>query len=247
MKKCALIAIAVVTVFFFNSCQKQQLDTYSLTPLSAYFPLQTGKYITYDLDSLVFINFGARDSIIHYQVKYYTDSTLTDNLGRTAYRIIRYIRDSATAPWTSDNTFMAVNTGNTIEWVENNLRFIKLAEPLTAGFSWSGNSYIDTHTTNSDVPYLDGWQYTYDSMNVPMTLNSITVDSTIKVSEQNQTSGIPNNTNYYSEIIYSSENYAKGIGLVYRNFLYQEYQPPVNGQPGYYNGYGVTLTMIDHN
>jgi hypothetical protein len=248
MKKCVLSAIAFTALIFFNACTKQSENP--PPPLSDYFPLQTGKYITYDLDSLVFINFGAKDTIIHYQVQYYTDSTLIDNLGRTAYRIVRSIRNTPSDPWQADNTFMAVNNGNRIEWVENNLRFIKLTEPVEAGFSWNGNSFIDTYTIYSDVPYLDpsnGWNYVYDSMNVPMILNGITIDSTIKVDEVNDTVGLPNNPNSYSQITYSAENYAKGIGLVYRNFLYQQYQNPVNGIPGFYQGFGVTLTMIDHN
>jgi hypothetical protein len=251
MKKCGFIA--VIALFFLSGCDKQQLDTYSLVPLSDYFPLQTGKYITYDLDSTTYPNFGTK-TVTHYQVQYYTDSIVTDNLGRTAYRIIRYIRDSATAPWITDNTFLAVNTGNTIEWIEDNLRFIKLNRPISTSSSWKGNNYLYTYTadtTNQVTPftYLDNWNYSYDSINTPLTLGSLTIDSTFKISEEDFEIGIQNNPNYYSLIIYSSENYAKGIGLVYRRFLYQEYQPPVNGNAGYYNtdGYGITLTMIDHN
>jgi hypothetical protein len=259
MKKCGLIAL--VALFFLGGCDKQQLDSYSLVPLSDYFPLQTGKYITYDLDSTTYPNFGTMAVITHYQVQYYTDSTITDNLGRTAYRIIRYIRDSSTAPWVPDNTFLAINTGNTIEWIEDNFRFIKLSLPILPGSSWQGNRYLYTYTSDDTVTtqitptylpytYLDNWTYSYDSINTPLTLGNLTVDSTIKVNEQDVEVGIQNNPNYYSSITYSSENYAKGIGLVYRRFLYQEYQPPVNGQPGYYNTdgyYGITLTMIDHN
>ena len=39
----------------------------------------------------------------------------------------------------------------------------------------------------------------------------------------------------------------KGIGLIYREFLHWEYQGAQPGRPAYYLGYGVKLTMIDHN
>ncbi|MEI9934135.1 MAG: hypothetical protein WDM71_04650 [Ferruginibacter sp.] len=181
MKKSSLIIGVFASLIFFSACKKQK-DNFTLVPLSDYFPLQTGKYITYDLDSLTFVNFGQTPLITHYKVKYYTDSTILDNLGRTAYRIIRYIYDTSSNVWTPDNTFMAVNTGNTIQWTENNLKFIKLAEPITEGFTWNGNNYIDATSSSSDpLFYLYGWTYNYDSINVPLTLNGLNVDSTIKV------------------------------------------------------------------
>jgi hypothetical protein len=245
MKKCVFITGVFIALLFFSACKKQS-ETYITPPLSDYFPLQIGKYVTYDLDSLTFVNFGESFLTTHYQVQYYTDDTITDNIGRKEYVIIRYIRNTPLDPWVADNTFTAVNTGNTIEWVEDNLRFIKLAEPIVEGFSWNGNSYIDASSLTSNLTYLYGWSYNYDSLNVPLTLDSITVDSTIKVNEDNEIQGDPGNPNAFSEIDYSSENYAKGIGLVYRNFLHQEYQTDSSAEPGYH-GYGITLTMIDHN
>lgn len=53
------------------------------------------------------------------------DALITDNLGRPAYRIIRYIRKTATDPWVSDNTFMAVPTDFAMEFIENNMRFFE--------------------------------------------------------------------------------------------------------------------------
>jgi hypothetical protein len=47
---------------------------------------------------------------------------------------------------------------------------------------------------------------------------------------------------------YSVEKYAKGIGLVYQEFLMFEYQPNLGGQGGGYKiGFGVKRTMIEHN
>lgn len=44
---------------------------------------------------------------------------------------------------------------------------------------------------------------------------------------------------------YSVEKYAKGIGLVFKEFILWEYQPLAN--PPYTAGFGIKLTMIDHN
>jgi len=181
---------------------------------------------------------------MNYQVKHVVDAEITDNLGRPAYRIIRYIRSSPANAWVPDNTFMAVGTEFTMEFIENNMRFIKLKAPVRNGYTWKGNSYIDLGT---DYRYLEDWDYTYDSVNVSATIGSFTLDSTLKVDQRDEVIGIPTDPNSYSEINRSNEKYAKGIGLVYRDFLHVEYQPPTPGRGAYRIGYGVRLTMIDHN
>ena len=207
--------------------------------------MQVGKYITYNLDSTVFINFNKKDTVIKYEIQDRVDSQIVDNIGRPAFMIHRFIRKNATQPWSPNNTFMAVPTENSIEFVENNLRYIKLKLPITQGFTWNGNSYIDSYSLNSDLKYLADWEYTYDSINVALNLGSINIDSTIKVAQIDeflgQDPGDPNTL--YAEKNYGVEKYAKGIGLVFKEFIHWEYQ----GVDGTYTGHGVKLTMIDHN
>lgn len=233
---------------FFISCKKEK-DTFNSESVNDYYPLQVGKYITYELDSTVFVNFGQKDTIISYQAQDRVDAQITDNLGRPGYRIIRYIRKDTAEDWVANNTFLVVPTENSIEYIENNLRFLKLELPIKQDFSWKGNSYIDTYSVNSDVKYLDDWDYIYDSINVPLTINSVTVDSTVKVSERDEFLGqdpsIPGTQ--YAEKAYALEKYGKGIGLIYREFLHWEFQGEQSGVPGYFVGYGVKLSITDHN
>ena len=237
--------LSVILVIFLTACKKA--DDFQLPKLADYYPLQVGKYITYNLDSTVYLYFGAKDTVISYQVKHVIDAQVNDNLGRPGYRIIRYIRKNSAGSWQPDNTFYAVPTENTIEFIENNFRYIKMKEPLRDGFSWKGNSYIDTYSLNSTVKYLDDWDYTYDSLNLPSKIGALMIDSTVKVIQRDETIGNPADANSYSERNIGQEKYAKGIGLVYRVFSHLEYQPPTPGRGGYKQGYGVKLTMIDHN
>lgn len=248
MKRSLLSILTIAVIMATVSCKKSNQEFQSAS-LSEYYPLETGKYITYNLDSLVYINFGTSSVIRSYQVKYEVDAQITDNLGRPAYRIIRYRRDTPTAAWAPDNTFMAVNSGSSLEFIENNLRFLKLKLPVVNNYSWKGNSFIDTYSSSSPVRYLDDWDYMYDSVAMPIQLGSFNLDNTLTVKQRDEVIGNPNDPNLYSEINYSQEKYAAGIGLVYRKFYHAEYQPPVPNLGGYYvdGSYGVTLTMIDHN
>ncbi len=248
MKKYPFILFIVVIIISFSACKKSNEDLQTAS-LNVYSPLTVGKYITYNLDSLIYINFGTSTVIRSYQVKYVTDAQITDNLGRPAYRIIRYIRNNPTAPWLSDATFMTVNTGNTLEFIENNYRFLKLHLPIRDNYSWKGNSYIDTYSLNSEVKYLDDWDYIYESVGVPQQVGSFTLDNCIVVNQRDEEIGNPLDPNSYSEINKSKEIYAPGIGMIYREFFHSEYQPPVPGLGGFFvtGSYGITLTMIDHN
>lgn len=245
MRKVSLLLI-IVSSAIFSACNKDA-EVLDLPAINDYYPLEVGKYVTYSLDSSVFINFGTKDTVIKYQVKHQIDGQLTDNLGRPAYRVTRYIRKTAANPWVPDNTFMAVPTDFAMEFIENNMRFVKLKGPIRDAFAWKGNSFIDTYSLNSNVKYLDDWEYTYENVNMPETIGTFNLDSTLHVNQRDEIIGNPNDVNSYSEINFGAEKYAKGIGMVYRNFSHVEYQPPTPGRSGYRIGYGVKMTMIDHN
>lgn len=245
MRKC--VCIFLVTGILFSACKKQN-DDFTSAALSEYFPLQVGKYITYDLDSTVYTNFGQTESIVKYQVQDRVDAEITDNNTRPAFRIARFIRKNSAQQWTANNTFMVLPTENTIEVIENNLRFQKLKLPISEGFSWKGNSYLSSFpypAYDFASAFTDDWDYTYDSVNVPLTLGSLRIDSTIKVEQRDEFLGQdPSDpATQYAERTYALEKYGKGIGLVYKEFLHWEYQ----GGGSDFKGFGVKLTIIDHN
>ena len=245
MKK-NILFVGLIIVLLISSCNKS--ETFTTNSISDFVPLEVGKYITYQLDSLIFAdNLIPKDTVMSYQVKHLVEDTITDNMGRKGFTIRRYIRKNGTDSWVPDNAFMAINTGNSYEFIENNLRFIKLKEPIRDQYTWKGNSYLDTYSTDSEIKYYDDWDYVCDSVNTPLTLGAITIDSTLKVAERDDVLGNPDDPSSYSEINFSVSNYGKGIGLIYHRFLHQEYQPPTPNTKGYKIGYGITLTMINHN
>jgi hypothetical protein len=249
MKKLLYASILLFAVII-ASCSKKT-DVLSFENIQDYNLQIIGKQITYRLDSTLYIHFGTKDTVISYFVKDSVMAQVTDNLGRTAYRIFRYSRQGTTAPWIASNTFMTVPQENTIEFIENNNRFLKLKQPVREGYSWKGNTYLDTYSLLSDIKYMDDWDYTYEDVDQPLVLGAFTLDSTITVNQRDEEIGDFANDTTYSEKNLSIEKYAKGIGLVSRNFLHWEYQPyrPIPAVPprGYKIGYGVTMTMIGHN
>ena len=244
MKKYAGVALLLITLL--TACTKEN-ELFKTASPNDYFPLQVGKYISYNLDSTVFISFGTKDTVIKYQVKDSVETKITDNQGRPAYRIVRYIRKDAFQPWAPSNTFMATSTGKTIEFVENNLRFVKLISPIKEDVTWNGNQYLTidpypAYTFSSD--FMGDWEYTYKDVDAPLTVGTFNLDSTLTVTEIDYSFANPQTPGtQYAERTYSIEKYAKRIGLVYKEFLHWEYQ----GNTKSYKGFGIKLTMIDHN
>lgn len=164
------LVTTIAACFIFFGCTKKTED-FKTAPLSDYLPLEVGKYITYRVDSTVFVNFGSATEIHSYQEKNVIDAKITDALGREGYRVFRFIRDTTgTNAWAPAGTYFIIPADKTIEVIENNLRFIKLALPIQQDFSWKGNRYLNDEPYASSYSFLndddmDTWDYTYNNIN----------------------------------------------------------------------------------
>jgi hypothetical protein len=241
-----ILLVSLLTLVIIIGCKKTY--QYPSAKASDYMPMQKGKYITYRLDSLVFLNFGTQDSTFRYLARDVVDDSISDNLGRPSWRIIRYLSDTTgTAEWTPIESYMVTPTSTSVEVVENNLRFVKLVSPVVDGFTWSGNSYIESSSAFSEFTYMYGWNYVYDSTGLPFNAFNTEIPNTVTIHQADESTGSTADT-VFSTRTFSEEVYAKGIGLVYKNFIHWEYQPPNANVPvGSTQGYGIKLTMVDHN
>lgn len=240
---------SVVLGVFLHSCSKQG-ETVNLPALTDYYPLQTGKVFIYRLDSSLIPVSGASElEIKSYHARDSIADTIRDNLGRLSYRVYRSITDTLeTQPWQNIASYYITPTDNSIEVMdENNLRFIKLSQPLRNDYSWQGNSYIDTRSATSLYQYMDGWNYYYQNVASPFAVLSGTLSNTITVQQQDETSPPgdfdPGN---YQQRNYSVEVYAFGIGLVYKEFLHRTWQ--VTPPPAKFDNdsYGIKLNLIHY-
>jgi hypothetical protein len=253
MSKVRLIILLIFSSLFF-SCENSK-EVFISDSISDYISLQQGKYITYRIDSLVFTQNGSNIEVHKYQVKHTVQGETTDNLGRKAFIINRLIRNEAgTSSWTENGNYLVIPLSDRIEIIENNLRTVPLRIPFTSGFSWKGNSYLPF------APYkpmfgmegagndMNKWDFVY-TYHGDTTVQNQSYKNVWTVTQSNTTLNIPptSGTQYgYKEV--AREQYAKNIGLVYRDFQLYDYQGPNadNRTPAYY-GFGITMWMIDHN
>lgn len=250
MKRILFIVVyCIATCLVFISCSKQT-ETISTPALNDYYPLQTGKVFIYRLDSSLIPISGAGElEIKSYHARDSIADTLRDNLSRLSYRVYRSITDTLeTQPWKTIASYYITPEENTVEVMdENNLRFIKLKQPLRNDFTWPGNTYIDTRSASSPYQYMDGWNYVYQNVAQPFTVLQGELSNTITVLQQDETSPPgdfdPGN---YQQRNYSVEVYAYGIGLVYKEFVHRTWQ--VTPPPAKFDNdsYGVKLNLISY-
>jgi hypothetical protein len=232
-----------------TACEKSVTETLEGGTVSDWMPLKQGSSITYRLDSTVYVSNNTSKVVRSYIVKDVVESSFTDNTGRKAFRIVRRTRDARdTLQWLPNAVFTATPMEKSVEWVDNNLRFIRLQLPMRDGFSWKGNSYVNT-LSDPNLQYLDDWSYTFDSVGKPKTVEGRNFSETLTVNQRNEVVNNPGDKARYFSVTRSREVYAKGIGLVQRDFLHETWQPPnISSSTGYYesNSVGIRLTYLRH-
>jgi hypothetical protein len=255
MNKCFLAVITagvLIGCIWLSGCDKK--DDFTSDAVTDYMNLQTGKYILYRYDSLRIYDRGQQDTIVTYQAKDQVEGTLTDNLGRSGWRVVRYLRnweDTSEANWVPLLTYQVIPGSQNMEVQEANFRYIKLVAPVVDGHSWHGNGYLPDNPYQDFYPFsndqdIQDWDYTYQDVGAPLTINDKTYDSTITVVQIADSTNLPIQANIPASKTYWVEKYAKNIGLVYKEVALWEYQPPTTIQ-GYKQGFGVTMSIIDHN
>ena len=252
---CLSASILALTLL---SCKRQteEIDSYDYQPerLTELLPLQVGKYITYRLDSTVFPNFGRSKEIHSYQEKHVVDAQVTDNLGRPSFRVFRFLRDTAgVKSWASAGSYFITPAGKTIEFIEDNLREIKLSVPVRQDYTWKGNRYLPAepygpfYNFSNDDSMVE-WDYTFSGIDGDIVLNGTTVNHVYTVSQVNESINVPiTSPSAFASLSFAEDKYAKGIGLVYQELTLWEYQPNPGGPSPYTTGFGIKRSMIDHN
>jgi hypothetical protein len=252
MKNILMYILAAGTMLF-SACKDKE-ETLNITSLDTWYPTTVGKYITYKVDSTTYGNFGSVKVVRTSYAKDEFVANVTDNLGRPSVRITRSYKERLADTWTPTNTFFvtSINNGNTVEYIENNLRFIRLVNPVNEQTNWRGNTYIIENLSNPfqyNLEYLRNWNYVYKDINKPYTVNNTIFPETITVEQANSVTGDTSNNNSPSEVNRSYEVFAKGVGLICKDFYHGEFQPASSGTAAGFksNSYGIKLTLIDKN
>ncbi|MDZ4707849.1 MAG: hypothetical protein SH818_05550 [Saprospiraceae bacterium] len=221
--KFSLILALVLFLMIAPSCVKNESTQIDIESDKTYFPLQIGKFVEFEADSILFrqgmfldsVRFFAREEIV---------SQSMDSLG-IYYTILRSQRKKTTEAWLPTATYTARILGQKAIRNESNLFFIKLVFPLTIGSSWNGLAYVNTDqifdVEGESIEVYQDWESfrirepagTF----ISGTLNFTEVITVLQTDEDNIISRR-----------YAVEKYAKGVGLVYKEMIILDCNATVN-------------------
>lgn len=186
------------------SCTKKQLSGDNSLFGYEYYPVEIGRYTVYEVDSTVYTDLPKDTVEYKYRIKERFAEKFTDNEGREAIRLERFIKKYNPAvpydsmPWTIKEVWWLNVNKSSVQVVQGNVRYTKLIFPVEENANWNGNAY------NSNP----AWQYAYDYIERSETIRATRFEKVLLVKQHFSSTAIA----YQSY----TEKYAKGSGLVSR-------------------------------
>lgn len=213
------------------SCKKKTTENVVLG--YDYFPLETGHYIVYRLDSLYYNDFTGGVDTFTFEVKEKVAEIFNDGAGKPTARIERFYRKTASDTWVIQDVWTANLDNRSAEKTEENQRFVKLVFPAKKNLTWDGNRFNG----------LGEQLYKIVSIHAPVQINNTAFDSALVVLQKEDSTLIK------KEI--SREIFASHIGMVYKRFIALEdrdsivdYTKPLSRRVDY--GFDYTYTYMTH-
>jgi hypothetical protein len=197
VKKLTLLLILFSLLFI--ACKKDQ-ETVSYDNGYAYFPVTTGSYVVYDVDSIRYDDFKGTIDTFKFELKEVIESEYLDNSDRNTLRIERYKKFPGQS-WVLTDVWSANRNASNAEKVEENVRYVKLSFPITKSKKWNGNAF------NSEGEM----EYKYSEVHSALTIGSLSFDSTITVQQEADSNLIEKRV--------KTEIYAKNVGLVSKRYI----------------------------
>ena len=161
-----------------------------------YFPLEQGRWIIYDVRSIVWDDNNQTVDTTYYQLKTEIDTSFYDNMGRLSYRWNHYMKNDTATRWYYIHTFALTQTPERLESVEGNNRFVRLAFPVQTSISWDVNAFNTQETL--EASYIDvGFSKKINGKDFGDCAQALLEDNSSLINE------------YYQE-----EIYGRGVGML---------------------------------
>lgn len=243
-----VLLFGLSTAMWLHSCDEPLPEPIDARQPFQYYPLDTGKYIVYQVDSIIYNETFANDTT-QWQVMELIADTMYDLNGRLNYVIERYRRPDVASDWQLTHIWQVLMTDGKVEKIENNLRFVKLVTPLLENVQWDGNVYLGGL---EDIPvdyecnrlsFYEGWLYTYRDLEAPFSVNGLDFPHTVTVTQEGDSNLI-----WFD---YAKEIYAENVGLVWKEFYHFYTQditcPACPWEERVQCGYSVKMSVLEYN
>jgi len=182
-----------------------------------YYPLQTGKYFVFSVDSIQF-DLLDRGIPISDTGSFFIKEEITDSYSdaeeNTIFRVERYRSENQNGPWTPLEVISLWRNNRQMYRIENNLKIIPIVFPIQVGSQWDGLAFIpdgiQVSIKGESVEFYKDWSFEILSLDQNESIGGAIYPETVTVQHADSENLI--------ELRFALEKYAKGIGLVYREY-----------------------------
>ncbi|MFZ4545202.1 MAG: hypothetical protein ACOYOA_14205 [Saprospiraceae bacterium] len=189
-----------------------------------YYPLQTGKYKIFQVDSILFdsVASGVKIDSFRTYLKEEIVDTFKNALGTVVYRIERYEKKVLNDPWIFKDIVAAEKDSTKAIRLENNFRLLKLVFPVHGRQIWNSTLYIDNTVEvkagKKEIVMFKNWEGEVFSFGKAETIKGKNYEDVLDVYQANDENSI--------ELRRVREKYAKGIGLISNEMEILDTQKP---------------------
>jgi hypothetical protein len=227
--------------------QEQVLDDFKLDLGKEYFPLKVGQFAIYQVDSIIFDPVGEKKiDTTSFQVKEEIVSYYEAPDKKTIFIMERYERKDVSENWRITNVWSVYFVNNTLIRVEDNLRFVKLIFPVVPKKTWNPNANFDDDinitVAGETLKMFKDWIASVEKIEDELIINGLVFKDIAKI--------LPVNNENLIEYRYGIEQYAKNIGLIYRELWIldtQRIDPTLPWEQKAEKGFILKQEIIAHN
>jgi hypothetical protein len=160
-----IFLILLFFILFTGSCKRSEKDEVFHDPGYAYFPVNPGHEVIYDVDSVIYDDFNDTVVTYTYQLKELIAGYFVSANGQGSQRIEWYYRDQDTSEWSFQHAGSSTRTLYTAELVKDNERIIKMVFPVQPSKSWNGYAYTSQTGKPAYFTAILGKRITTDQAN----------------------------------------------------------------------------------
>ena len=211
-----LFILLSFTISLLISCGKNETET--LPKLGKeYYPLQIGKAVTYEVDSIIYdpiSNGVVKIDTFKWQVRELLVDTFRDKSNVLNYTIERSLRAKGVQNWQIESVLSAALTQDHALRTENNILYIKFPTTFGVKTNWDGNVYVDPSVkmiiAGETLEFFSKkWVYQVESYGKSEKIGDKTYEDVLTITAQSD-------AKILTDKRYTLEKYAKGFGLIYR-------------------------------
>ncbi len=194
MRSCILPAFMAATLLMYSCLKEKDDQTFEMN--DGYFPLETGQWVQYTVDSMTVTGFY--EDSVRWEIREQVDSVSLTDENDLRYWLRQYRRKAGRQVWDPVPVLFTVTRApQQAVRTENNLSVVKMIFPLYQGVRWDGNAL-------NSMPVQE---FSCQSEGDPMVVGDELFGRTAHILQQDFSTLISRD--------FEEEVYADGTGLVY--------------------------------